>query len=91
MSNIKISENKTNNGWEFNITIEGQSSETNHIVTMSEGFYNSLNTQISPTEVVEKSFNFLLQREPKEQILSEFNITLISKYFPEYNEFIRNS
>jgi hypothetical protein len=90
MPNIKIFENRTGEGWEFEVTVEEQGSETNHIVTMSQDFYDSLNTQSTPTEIVEKSFKFLLERESKEQILSEFDITLISKYFPEYNKYISN-
>jgi hypothetical protein len=34
--------------------------------------------------VVEAAFRFLLDREPKEAILSRFDITVISRYFPEF-------
>jgi hypothetical protein len=33
---------------------------------------------------VRKSFLFLLEREPKESILRSFDLTVISRYFPEY-------
>jgi hypothetical protein len=39
--------------------------------------------------LVEKSFEFLLEREPKESILSEFGIMVIAKYFPEYPDVIK--
>jgi len=39
--------------------------------------------------LVEKSFEFLLERETKESILGSFDIILISKYFPEYPDKIK--
>jgi len=90
MAIMKIQENKTSGGWKFDVEIIDQDSKTNHTITMSEDFYNSLNTVVSPKEVVEESFNFLLKRESKEQILSTFDITLISKYFPEYIQYVKN-
>jgi hypothetical protein len=33
---------------------------------------------------VRASFVFLLEHEPKESILSEFHLTLIGRYFPDY-------
>ena len=39
---------------------------------------------ISKKELLNFSFNFLLERETNTSILSSFDITVISKYFPEY-------
>jgi hypothetical protein len=33
---------------------------------------------------LEAAFRFLLDREPKESILRRFNVTAISRYFPEF-------
>ncbi len=38
----------------------------------------------SPEECIRTSFEFLLEREAKEAILREFDLTLIGRYFPEY-------
>ena len=35
-------------------------------------------------ELVRASFEFLLEREPKESILRTFDIEVIGQYFPEY-------
>lgn len=37
-----------------------------------------------PTELVRRSFEFLLAREPKESILRAFDLPVIGRYFPEY-------
>jgi hypothetical protein len=42
--------------------------------------------KLSPEELVRRSFEFLLKREPKESVLRRFNIKVISQYFPEYEE-----
>jgi len=38
---------------------------------------------------IKKSFEFLLEREPKESILPRFNLRVINQYFPEFKEEIR--
>jgi hypothetical protein len=38
----------------------------------------------TPTKLVEGSFRFLLEREPKDMILRTFDLKIISHYFPEY-------
>jgi hypothetical protein len=36
-------------------------------------------------ELVRRSFEFLLAREPKESILREFDLSVIRRYFPDYD------
>ena len=38
----------------------------------------------TPEQLVEASFAFLLEREPKESILRSFELPVIARYFPEY-------
>ena len=40
----------------------------------------------TPEELVRRSFEFLLQRESKESILREFDLSVIQRYFPEYDQ-----
>ncbi len=42
----------------------------------------------SADELVRRGFEFLLQREPKESILREFDLALIQRYFPEFGAVI---
>jgi hypothetical protein len=42
-----------------------------------------------PTRLVRASFAFLLEREPKEAILRSFDLPVIGRYFPEYQDEIR--
>lgn len=59
-------------------------------VTLDKDYYKKLTDNTVSSEVlIEKSFEFLLGREPQESILKEFNLKIISTYFPEYEEEIR--
>ena len=52
---------------------------------MSQATYESLTAgEWAPVECVRTAFRFLLDREPKESILSTFDITVISRYFPSF-------
>ncbi len=43
----------------------------------------------SAEDLVRRSFDFLLAREAKESILREFDLSVIQRYFPEYDSAIR--
>jgi len=74
-------------GYSFSVKVHGEDGSTSHKVTLSFDDYEVITEgKIPPDRLVEKSFGFLLAREPKESILGEFNITEIQKYFPEYTE-----
>jgi hypothetical protein len=42
-----------------------------------------------PADLVRRSFEFLLEREPRRSILHSFELPLIGRYFPEYETTIR--
>lgn len=37
-------------------------------------------------DLVRRSFEFLLEREPPESILRSFDLSVIARYFPEYDQ-----
>jgi len=57
---------------------------------MSHDYHQKLANGKSREEFVSKSFEFLLARESKDAILSEFDMPKISSYFPEYEDEIKN-
>ena len=60
-------------------------STTTHLVTVSDAIHTKLtNKKISKEILLEKSFEFLLAREPNTSILSQFKIEVVSQYFPNY-------
>jgi hypothetical protein len=76
--------------FKFRVRITEGGSETTHDVTVGPGDYTKLTGEkIQPEELVRRSFEFLLEREPKESILARFDLSVISRYFPEYEREIR--
>ena len=68
----------------FKVTVSG-SVATQHEVTVTDIAYQHLTSgRTTKEELLEYSFKFLLGREPNTSILSQFDITVISQYFPEY-------
>ncbi len=77
------------NDQEFTVTVEEGTSKTRHTVTLDEKYYQQLTKgKITKEQLISKSFEFLLKREPKESILSQFNLKVISRYFSEYERVI---
>ncbi len=84
---INIQTVSVNNPMTFTVTIQEEGSETTHHVTMSDETYQDLShDNAEPEACIEAAFKFLLDREPKESILGSFDITVISKYFPEFKQ-----
>ena len=81
---IQIKTIPTNLGWHFTVTINEPTGPSFFKVTMDKDFLTSIGADFHPEKVVEKSFEFLLEKEPKEKILQEFDITEISHYYPEF-------
>jgi hypothetical protein len=73
----------------FHVTVTEDGSKTEHWVTLTRGHYDRLAPNIDPERLVRCSFEFLLEREPKESILEQFELTDISRYFPTYEKDIR--
>ncbi len=74
----------------FQVTVI-KDSRTIHKVTLSDKFYKDLSdSKVSKTELIKKSFEFLLERESNQSILKEFNLKVIEGFFPDYPTLIKN-
>lgn len=79
----KLSDNQ------FKVTVSNGSTTT-HTVTVSDDYYQRLTGgSVPPETLVERSFEFLLERESNTSILSAFKLPVIGKYFPEYEDTIK--
>jgi hypothetical protein len=74
----------------FRVRVTDAGSDSLHEVTLAANDYQRLTGgTVEPEELIRKSFEFLLQRESKESILSRFDLSVISRYFPEYEREIK--
>ena len=70
---------------EFRVRVLEGKSETSHTVTLKTVDYDRVAAgKIEPAELVRLSFEFLLENEPKESILTRFDLSIISRYFPNF-------
>ena len=92
MANIVVQSLDSNDEmFVFRVEVIEDASQTTHKVELNKDEYQSLTDgKVSPEEFIQCSFEFLLERESKESILSSFNISVISHYFPEYARDILN-
>lgn len=82
---IEVKRTDHDDSYEFQVTVREEKGETRHRVTLRKADYQRLvGGKASPEELVRESFRFLLEREPKESILSSFDLMVIGRYFPKY-------
>ena len=88
---IDVKTSELTGTYEFQVTVQDGRSSTQHRVSLSKADYQRLvgGSGASPERLVSASFRFLLEREPKESILRSFDLTVISRYFPEYERQIQ--
>ena len=78
-----------NNSFKVSVTKE---SSTLYIVLLNDRFHQDVsNNKLTKTELITKSFEFLLERESNQSILKKFNLEVISQYFPEYFDEIKKT
>lgn len=86
MAEITVISMQQRNGWSCTVQVTEPNGQTRHCVDLSQRDFDALKAEkaTTPEELVKKSFEFLLERESKEQILRQFSLPMISRYFPDY-------
>ena len=75
---------------EFQVRVTEGKGATSHRVTLKRADYDRIaGGKVEPAELVRRSFEFLLENEPKESILTRFDLTVISRYFPDFEREIK--
>lgn len=74
----------------FDVILREATGETRHRVTLSGKDHARLAEGAAPEALVVAAFRFLLDREPKESILARFDLPVISNYFPEFDDRLRD-
>ena len=75
-------------GWICEVTFEDRSRASRHTVTVTAADLERWGRGSGETAVrdlVRRSFEFLLQREPASSILRGFDLSVIRDYFPDYD------
>ncbi len=76
----------------FFVTVSDKHSKSEHIVRLTDVYYNHLTRgKISKEELIKRSFEFLLKKEPNDSTLPKFDLKNIKKKFPDYEDIVRIS
>ena len=90
MSQIAIECSAVDGGWMVCVTVTDHGAGREFEVGVSAGELARFDPGAAdPGDLVRRSFEFLLAREPKESILRSFGLSTIVRYFPEYEREIR--
>lgn len=78
-------------GWTCFVAIHDGATVSEHEVRVTHADIDQLAPGApDPTDLVERSFAFLLEREPPSSILRTFDLPVIGRYFPDYEATIRD-
>ena len=93
MTELDIACRRTSAGrdWTCDVTIDVEGGRsTSHVVTVTGEDLARLDPGApDPHLLVDRSFRFLLEREPPTSILHSFGLMEIARYFPEFEATIR--
>lgn len=86
MAAISVTSSQNANGWSFGVQVAEPDGQTRHSVTLSTDEFKRLTVgkQTTPEQLIRKSFEFLLEQGPKRHILRQFDLSAISRLFPDY-------
>jgi hypothetical protein len=91
---ITVQASRSGGGWVCQVAVELRGQRTEHAVTVSPASlarWGAGSEQKDVENLVSRSFEFLLEREPPSAILRQFELSTIESYFPEYDELIRGT
>ncbi len=76
---------------EYRVIVRESGDQTEHLVIAPAEYCESLTGGTIPVaDLLRLSFEFLLDREPKESILRRFELPVIGRYFPEYEQAMKH-
>jgi hypothetical protein len=90
VTDIEVTSRTRSDGWSCDVdVVDADGSRTRHEVRVLRADLERLAPGAEdPADLVRRSFEFLLEREPKEAILRSFDLPVIGRYFPDYERVI---
>jgi hypothetical protein len=89
---VSVSAQPVGESWKSRVVVDHGGEHSEHSVTVSPEDLKRWGRGTAKEDVealVHRSFEFLLEREPPSSILGTFDLSVIERYFPEYDRQIR--
>lgn len=87
MDRIRVRCEPVTDGWRCIAEVDDGRTAGRHDVTVGRDDADRLaaaHDDAAVERLVDETFRFLLEREPRSSILRAFDITVVGRYFPEY-------
>jgi hypothetical protein len=84
---VSVTPDPSGGGLVFDVIVHDARGESRHRVTIQPdeaGRWAKFGAE--PSHCVEAAMRFLIDREPKESILSAFDMRVVRRYFPEFDD-----
>ena len=85
---VKVRAEREGECWRCDVQIDRGGQLTHHVVTVRPAdlarWATGARTE-NVEDLVSRSFDFLLEREPPNAVLPSFELSVIQRYFPEYD------
>ncbi len=91
MPEIEVGEEQEGpNCWSYDVTVFDGGRTHRYAVTLSWSDYDLWSGgSAPPSKVIERAFLFLLDNEPPTAIMSKFDCSVIRRYFPEVDAWMK--
>jgi len=91
ITTIEVACDRVGDGWTCRVAVADDTGSGEHRVSVRTIDLERLAPGASaPEDLVRRSFEFLLEREPRTAILPAFELPVIGRYFPGYERAIRD-
>ena len=91
MTEIDVQCRPEDDGWQCQVALDDDPQATYSVGVPRKDLAALDPSAQEPTDLVRRSFAFLLERESKDSILRSFDLMVIGRYFPEYETTISKS
>ncbi len=88
MTSIDVRCTTAADGWRCEVDVDDGQTAGRHVVTVASEDAERLaiaHDQAGVERLVYETFAFLLEREPRSSILGSFDLTVVSRYFPDFD------
>ena len=86
---IQVKTAPDDDGWICQVSVEQAGSRSRHTVRVSRADLERWGGGRPVEDLVRRSFEFLLEREPPSSILRSFDLSVIQRYFPDFDQYFR--
>ena len=76
----------TADGWQCSVVVGDDAAATTHEVSVDRATLDDMAPGVPPEELVRISFEFLLEREPRQSIMRSFELPIIGRFFGDYRD-----